>query len=113
MFMSGCLGTNSHVLFSIRALNSSVMAWFQTGEFKASVGERGKGSKGADVCRLNGCLGFKEPVMVRVRMGCVGGGGGLGTDEVGAAVGCAGASGGCWVSVWAVCWGPTGLFRRV
>ncbi|KAJ0565251.1 hypothetical protein HanIR_Chr06g0260531 [Helianthus annuus] len=45
IFMSGLFGTNSQVLLAISARNSSVMAFFQFGSERASVGDFGSGER--------------------------------------------------------------------
>lgn len=99
MLMLECLGTSSNVLLlSIRLLNSSVMAWFQTGLLRVSIGVRGRGSKGTKVLRLNNCLGLEELLMLRM-----GKGGGLGIYVVRVGVGDRVQMG--MVGVWLGCFG--------
>lgn len=89
MFIPSCLGTSSHVLFSIRARNSSSMALFQSGLERASVGDLGRGEIDELTLRLRGCFGLKMPdidLVVTVRVGGAGGGGDVeweGRGEVG------------------------------
>lgn len=97
MFMFGRIGTNSHVLLLIRALNSSVMARFQMRLLRDSVVVWGSGSKGAEVWRINICLGLDKLVILCVHMARVGGGDGLWTSLVDDGASCD--SRGSWVSV--------------
>lgn len=61
-------GTNSRVLVSIRALNSSAMANFQFGSENAVFGLRGRGNGVTVEDKLNCCLGLNIPCMLRVVM---------------------------------------------
>ena len=63
----GLRGTSSHVLFSIRALNSSFMACFQLGSKSAIFGLVGRGDGVTETERLNGAFGCDMVRVVMVR----------------------------------------------
>lgn len=78
IIMSGRRVTNSQVLLSIRALNSSAMAWFHIGLINNYGFRRGSRAKMEVVLRLNICLGLVISDILWVCTVLVGGDGGLG-----------------------------------
>lgn len=79
MFMLERPGTKFQVLLSLRALKSSVMAWFYSGIDSASTRLCGSGAMVVmvEVCKDKGCFGLVMSSIIRV-VNMQGGGGGSG-----------------------------------